>query len=85
MGTFEGKVVVIDSEKISNEKCGGPSTIQEDAMVISDQLLLHRLFELQVMKTPTIAALQWERQAPMTYDELNKASNRLARYLVSMN
>jgi len=43
--------------------------------------MLHRLFELQVAKTLNNEALKWEDDTPLTYDELNKASNHLAQYL----
>lgn len=44
--------------------------------------LLHRHFEIQVLKTPNNDAVQFGHDEPWSYDKLNKASNRLARYLV---
>jgi len=46
----------------------------------SDELLIHKLFETQVEKTPNnIALISGEKQ--LTYRELNQRSNQLAHYL----
>ncbi len=41
---------------------------------------IHQLFEARTAETPGAAALAFERSA-LTYDELNRRSNKLARYL----
>ena len=83
--------VVVNGEKTISgypenplyEKLGGQLTNYNGIPPQSRPLLLHKIFELQVEKTPTHAALQWEDDVVLTYDKLNKASNQLARYLVS--
>lgn len=42
---------------------------------------VHKLFERQVLLTPDAPALQFEGNRPLTYDELNRISNRVARHL----
>jgi non-ribosomal peptide synthetase component F len=41
---------------------------------------IHQLFEEQVLKTPETIAI-WDDRKKVTYKELNKKANRLARYL----
>ncbi|KAL1615419.1 NRPS [Neofusicoccum ribis] len=43
--------------------------------------LVHHLFEQQVKLTPHDAALQFETQQTLTYDQVNKLSNSVARQL----
>ncbi|KAK4670006.1 NRPS protein [Podospora pseudopauciseta] len=42
---------------------------------------VHKLFERQVRLTPNAPALQFEGDRPLSYDELNRISNRVARQL----
>ena len=84
MGVDPGETTAGYSETSPYEKPGGLVKNHNCNINPSQPLLLHRLFELQAAKTPTLAALQWESNAPMTYEQLNKASNQLARYLVSL-
>ncbi|KAL2201513.1 hypothetical protein P885DRAFT_27215 [Corynascus similis CBS 632.67] len=44
---------------------------------------VHKLFERQVRLTPNAAALQFEGDNPLSYEELNRVSNRVARQLSS--
>ncbi len=44
-------------------------------------LCVHQVFEEQVKKTPDAIAVEFNRQQ-MTYSQLNRRANRLARYLV---
>jgi amino acid adenylation domain-containing protein/non-ribosomal peptide synthase protein (TIGR01720 family) len=48
--------------------------------VMPDGLLLHRLFEQQVQRTPEAVALVFEEQG-LTYSELDRRANQLARKL----
>lgn len=50
----------------------------------SPSLCLHRLFEIQVEKTPEARALTFENQS-LTYRELNERANQLANYLIGLN
>jgi len=45
--------------------------------------LIHQLFEAQAQRTPNARALIWNDQC-VTYRELNRAANRVARYLRSL-
>ena len=47
----------------------------------SSSLLLHRLLERQVARTPNDFALEFYPDVRLTYHEVNSISNRLARYL----
>ncbi|MDD3894069.1 MAG: amino acid adenylation domain-containing protein, partial [Syntrophomonadaceae bacterium] len=47
-----------------------------------DNSLVHALFEEQVLKTPDAIAIEFNEQK-LTYKELNKKANRLARWLQS--
>ncbi|OTA99739.1 hypothetical protein M426DRAFT_16133 [Hypoxylon sp. CI-4A] len=42
---------------------------------------VHRLFERQVELTPDLPAVQFETDKPVSYDELNRLANRVARQL----
>jgi hypothetical protein len=42
---------------------------------------VHKLFERQVLLTPGAPALQFEGGRPLSYDELNRIANRVARQL----
>ncbi len=44
---------------------------------------IHQLFEQQVEQTPDAVALVWENQQ-LTYQELNRQANQLARYLLTL-
>jgi amino acid adenylation domain-containing protein/thioester reductase-like protein len=48
---------------------------------LSSEKLIHELFETQVRQTPQAVAVLYENQS-ITYAELNKRSNRLARHLI---
>ena len=48
----------------------------------AEEQCLHRLFELQVARTPEAVAIRHEEQT-LTYSELNRQSNQVADYLVS--
>jgi non-ribosomal peptide synthetase component F len=47
-------------------------------------LCLHELFELQASKRPSKIAIQFENSQYITYDQLNRESNQLARHLQSL-
>ncbi len=49
-----------------------------------DSLCVHQLFEAQVEKTPQAKAVVY-KDASLTYDELNKKANQLARHLRKMD
>lgn len=43
--------------------------------------IIHHLFEKQVLKTPDNDAVQFENESPLTYAQLNKLANGVARQL----
>ncbi len=51
--------------------------------VYPDRLCIHRLFELQVEKTPNAIALMYEERV-LNYAELNACANRLAHQLITL-
>ncbi|HLG64306.1 MAG TPA: amino acid adenylation domain-containing protein [Ktedonosporobacter sp.] len=58
-------------------------TWNDTQVTYAQEELLHWLYEIQVRQTPDAIALAFEEHQ-LTYDELNRRSNQLARYLQAL-
>ncbi len=50
----------------------------------SQPVCVHELFEAQVRRSPQSVAVVWDTQTFLSYEELNRKANQLARYLHSL-
>ncbi|KAH6658496.1 hypothetical protein BKA67DRAFT_591458 [Truncatella angustata] len=66
--------IISSREKALIHKMGMPKTKPAPGSV-------HQIFEKQVELTPNVPAAQFERDAPISYVELNRMANRVARQL----